>query len=405
MGAIQPPGTRRSRESSPSAGRGLGTNAPTSLGTSPRPLLLRGPEAPAPDSPRSGPPASPGTGAPGASATLAPRIPLWCGMSPLPLVPSPPGLPLFPLSRYRPPPSVPEPSVSVLPAAQSSSTAGTRSSRSPARGSPAPGGARTRHPPPMARGSSAASRRRSRPGPAAPAPAAPPPAPVGTGPPPTARLVAGGCPGSRTPPGGPRPCPVPRVLQERPAHPQVPPCPSQAPPHRASSYPSSGLHLPQHPQANTLVPVSSWSLVWFPILSSIPMPMPGSPCPPQHLYVHTLLLSFPVTQEPPGQGAPWGSLCRARAAAPSPQRGCGHSSDPSDPLWKAGTRSQAAHSRQQQEKLSLSAKPSPGVSFLAALPPTAPAGTGSGQPNPGRHQPSCSAGRLAGRGSVCGWGA
>lgn len=207
MGAIQPPGTRQSREPSRSAGRGLGTNAPTSPGTAPRPCSSGGPGAPAPDSPRSDPPASPGTGVPGARAPLAPRIPpARCGMPPLPPVPSPPGLPPSSLSRCRPPPRIPEPSVSVLPAAQSSSTAWTRSSRSAARGSPAPGGARTRHPPPMARGSSAASRRRSRPGPAAPAPApaAPPPAPVGTGPPPTARLVAGGCPGSRTPPGRPR---------------------------------------------------------------------------------------------------------------------------------------------------------------------------------------------------------
>lgn len=101
-------------------------------------------------------------------------------------------------------PLVPVPAAAALPAAQSSIAWVTRS-RSAA------GGTRARHPPPMAIGSSAASRA-ARPGPAAPAPVAPPPAPGGTGPPPA------------RPPGGPRappgPRPAPRVPASRPA-----PCP------------------------------------------------------------------------------------------------------------------------------------------------------------------------------------
>lgn len=155
--------------------------------------------------------------------------------------------------------------MAAVPAAQSS-TAWARSSRSPARRSPAARGTRARHPPPMVRGSSAVSRRRSRPGPAAPALAAPPPAPDGTGPPPTARPAGRCCPGPRTLPWGPRdhPCTLSRALC-----PVFPNIPTLWPPGLPSPHISS---IP--------VPTS-----WYPHPSALPCPppratspLPGSPC-------------------------------------------------------------------------------------------------------------------------------
>lgn len=94
--------------------------------------------------------------------------------------------------------------------------------------------------------------------------------------------------------------------------------------------------------------------------------------------------------------------------------GCRPSSAPSDLPWEAapqccpaGARSWAAHSHQQPEKLILSVKLSLCVSCLAALHPSASllaAGTGSGQPSPGRHQPPRRGPPPAGRGSAWGWG-
>lgn len=174
----------------------------------------------------------------------------------------------------------------------------------------------------------------------------------GTGPPPNS-------PARR---GLPRPLSPPPVPVATPASPAVP---------RAASLPGTPNSLVSLP-VPTHLNISIFILV--PTSRCIPTSMPSFPRPPAPLF-HILIPG------PPGLHAhpliSWARLsssdCPGGALAVLP--GC--------------ARSRATHGRQLPEKLSLSVKPSLGVSCRVLCSQHQPlaAGTGSSQPSPGRHQP------------------